>query len=253
MIDPFGAPQSMLVLGAGSDIAAATVTRLAATGRLERVVLAARSSGELAAEAARLRDLGVPDVRTTMLEASDPDAVATVVSAAFDDGDLDVVLVAFGVLPDQQRALADPAIAIASAQVNYVGALAASLHAANALRHQGHGVLVVLSSVAAERARVSNFVYGSAKAGLDALCMGLSEHLRGSGASVLIVRPGFVHSKMTRELKPAPMATTPEAVAQAIARHLSGGSRVIWVPARLRVVMSVLRHLPQPVFRRLPL
>ena len=253
MIDPFGAPQSMLVLGATSDIAAATVTRLAATGRLERVVLAARSSGALAAEARRVRALGVPDVRTSTLEASDPEAVATVVASAFDDGDLDVVLVAFGVLPDQQRALTEPAIALASAQVNYLGASAASLHAVNALRHQGHGVLVVLSSVAAQRPRASNFVYGSAKAGLDALCTGLGEQLRGSGGSVLIVRPGFVHSKMTCGLKPAPMATTPDSVAQAIAGHLSGGSRVIWVPARLRVVMWVLRQLPGPVFRRLPL
>jgi len=253
VIDALGAPQSILVLGATSDIAAATVTRLARGGRLDRVVLAARSADELAVEADRVRALGVADVRTAPLEASDPDAVATVVAAAFSGGDLDVVLIAFGVLPDQRRALADPAFAVASARVNYLGALSASLHAANALREQGHGVLVVLSSVAAERPRASNFVYGSAKAGLDALCTGLGEELRGSGASVLVVRPGFVRSKMTRGLKPAPMATTPEAVAEAIAIHLTGGSRTIWVPAQLRHVMSVLRHLPQPVFRRLPL
>lgn len=253
MIDALGAPQSLLILGATSDIAAATVTRLAAAGRLETVVLCARSAGQLSTEADRVRALGVPDVRTAPLEASDPANVAAAVSAAFSHGDVDVVLVAFGVLVDQPQALADPEIALASAQVNYLGAAAACLHAATALRAQGHGVLVVLSSVAAERPRASNFVYGSAKAGLDALCTGLGEQLRGSGATVLVIRPGFVHTKMTRDLPAPPLSSTPAAVAEAIANHLTSESRTVWVPSPLRAVMSVLRHLPRAIFRRLPL
>lgn len=177
--------------------------------------------------------------------------MATVVAAAFDDGDLDVVLVAFGVLPDQQRALTEPAIALASAQVNYLGASAASLHAANALRHQGHGVLVVLSSVAAQRPRASNFVYGSAKAGLDAFAQGVDQALHGSGARVLIVRPGFVRTKMTEGRPPAPFATSPEAVAAAIRAAVRTGSATVWVPRQLQLVMTAVRHLPRPVFRRL--
>ncbi|HET6876289.1 MAG TPA: SDR family NAD(P)-dependent oxidoreductase [Jatrophihabitans sp.] len=251
MIDALGAPQSMLVLGATSDIAAATVTRLAGTHRLERVVLAARSEDALAAEADRVRASGVSEVVPVRFEARDPDSVGSAVAQAFDGGDIDVVLVAFGVLPDQRRALADPPAAIDTMQVNYVGAAAACLHAAAALRHQGHGALVVLSSVAAERPRRSNFVYGSAKAGLDALATGLGDELRAAGVTVLVVRPGFVYTTMTRGMRAAPFPSTAADVAEAVARGLRGPSRTIWVPGELRPVMSVLRHLPRAVFRRL--
>src|SRR4029450_11965014 len=97
------------------------------------------------------------------------------------------------------------------------------------LRAQGHGTIVVLSSVAGERARRSNFVYGSTKAGLDAFFQGLGDSLVGTGASVMIVRPGFVHTKMTEGLDPAPLATTPEAVAEAIVRGLERGAQRGWV------------------------
>jgi decaprenylphospho-beta-D-erythro-pentofuranosid-2-ulose 2-reductase len=111
----------------------------------------------------------------------------------------------------------------------------------------------VLSSVAGERVRKANFVYGASKAGLDGFAQGLGDALAGSGASVLVVRPGFVHTRMTRGMKAAPLATTPSAVAEATAQALRKGRRTIWVPATLRPVLSVLRHLPGPVWRRLPL
>ena len=251
MIDALGAPQSMLVLGATSDIATATVTRLAGAHRLERVVLAARAPDALAAEVERVRALGVAKVVPVPLEARDPDSVAGAVGRGFAGGDVDVVLVAFGVLPDQRRALEDPSLALETMRVNYLGGAAACLHAAAALRCQGHGALVVLSSVAAERPRRSNFVYGSAKAGLDALATGLGEELRAAGVTVLVVRPGFVHTAMTRGMRAAPFATTPERVAESVAQGLRGPSRTIWVPGELRAVMAAVRHLPRPLFRRL--
>ena len=101
--------------------------------------------------------------------------------------------------------------------------------------------------------RKANFVYGSTKAGLDGFAQGLGDSLVGSGASVLVVRPGFVHSKMTAGMKSAPFATTPEKVADAVATGLRRGSRTVWVPGILRLVFSVFRHLPGPVWRRLPL
>ena len=253
MIDALGAPQSVLVLGATSDIAAATLGRFAQMGRLHRAVLAARDADALAQVAATVHASGVADVEQVPLEASDPDSVAAAVHAGFAGGDIDVMLVAFGVLPDQQRALAQPDLAVRAAQVNFVGAGVAALHAANALRRQGHGVLVVLSSAAGERPRRSNFVYGATKAGLDALCTGLGDELQGSGAAVMVVRPGFVRTKLTAHLQPAPLATSPDAVAEAIARHLTARSGTVWVPGALRPVMSVLRHVPRPIFRRLPL
>jgi decaprenylphospho-beta-D-erythro-pentofuranosid-2-ulose 2-reductase len=253
VIDALGAPQSVLVLGATSDIATATATRLAGFGRLRRAVLAARESAALDREARRVRDLGVADVTTATFDAHDPGSVRRVVAGAFAGGDIDVVLVAFGILPDQRDALQHPEIAVDNALVNYVGALAACMEAAGALRSQGHGTLVVLSSVAAERPRRSNFVYGSAKAGLDALATGLGDDLSGSGASVIVVRPGFVRTKMTADLRPAPLSTTPEVVAAAITGALRGGTATVWVPRPLRYVMAVLRHVPRTVFRRLPL
>jgi decaprenylphospho-beta-D-erythro-pentofuranosid-2-ulose 2-reductase len=121
------------------------------------------------------------------------------------------------------------------------------------LKAQGHGSLVALSSVAGERARRSNFVYGSTKAGLDAFYSGLTEALRPSGVTVTVVRPGFVHTKMTEGMKPAPLSTTPEAVAEIIVHAVRVKQELVWAPAPLRFVMSALRHVPRPIFRKLPL
>src|SRR5690606_18413325 len=113
--------------------------------------------------------------------------------------------------------------------------------------------IVALSSVAGERPRRSNFVYGSTKAGMDSFYTGLGEALREVGGRVLVVRPGFVRSKMTEGLEDAPLATTPEAVADAVVDAVRSGREQIWVPATMRVVMSGLRHVPRALFRRLPI
>jgi len=168
-------------------------------------------------------------------------------------GDFDVVIVAFGVLGDQTKAENDAAAALDIVQTNYTGAVSIGVPLAQRMREQGHGTLVLLSSVAGERARRSNFIYGSSKAGVDAFYQGLGDSLVGSGARVMIVRPGFVHTKMTEGMDSAPLSTTPEAVADAIVHGLARGREVVWVPSTLRFVMSGLRHLPRAVFRRLPI
>jgi decaprenylphospho-beta-D-erythro-pentofuranosid-2-ulose 2-reductase len=138
------------------------------------------------------------------------------------------------------------------AQVNYTAAVSVGVALAERLRAQGHGALVAFSSVAGERARRSNFVYGSTKAGMDAFYSGLTEALRPSGVGVTVVRPGFVHTRMTEGRKPAPLSTTPEAVAAVVVDAVRNRRELVWAPAPLRVLMSVLRHLPRAVFRRLP-
>lgn len=251
MKDAFGTPQSLLVLGGSSEIALATARRLVAR-RTRTVHLAGRAGPALEAGAAALRDIGA-DVHTHAFDALDPDSHPEALGKLFTDGDIDMVLLAFGVLGDQERDEADPLAAVRVAQTNYTGAVSAGLVCAAALERQGHGSLVVLSSVAGERARRANFIYGSSKAGLDAFAQGLGDALYGTGVHVLVVRPGFVRSRMTAGMKEAPLATTPEAVAEAIETGLRRRSETVWVPGTLRVVMSALRHLPRPVFRRLPL
>ena len=121
------------------------------------------------------------------------------------------------------------------------------------MRKQGHGSIVMLSSVAGERVRRANPVYGGTKAGIDGFAQGLGDALVDDGVHMLIVRPGFVASSMTAGLKPAPFATTPEKVADATLKGLRAKRRIVWVPSTLRYVFSVLRHMPGPVWRRLPL
>lgn len=250
MKDAFGTPQSLLVLGGTSEIALATARRLVAR-RTRTVWLAGRASPALDAAADGLRSLGA-DVRTVAFDALDSASHEEVLGKVFTEGDIDMVLVAFGLLGDQARDEADPMAAVRVAQTNYTGAVSAGLVCANALQSQGHGSLVVLSSVAGERARRANFIYGSSKAGLDAFTQGLGDALRGTGVHVMVVRPGFVRTKMTEGREETPLATTPEAVATAIEAGLRRRAEVVWVPGGLRVVMSALRHLPRAVFRRLP-
>ncbi|WP_234535449.1 decaprenylphospho-beta-D-erythro-pentofuranosid-2-ulose 2-reductase [Streptomyces shenzhenensis] len=251
MKDAFGMPQSLLVLGGTSEIALATARRLIAR-RTRTVWLAGRPSPALDQAAAQLRALG-PDVHTVPFDALDPESHETALGKVFADGDVDLVLLAFGILGDQATDEREPVSAVRVAQTNYTGAVSAGLVSARALQAQGHGSLVVLSSVAGERARRSNFIYGSSKAGLDAFAQGLGDALHGTGVHVMVVRPGFVRSRMTQGLPEAPMATTPEAVATAIEVGLRRRAEVVWVPGALRVVMSALRHAPRSVFRRLPM
>ncbi|MEU0284634.1 decaprenylphospho-beta-D-erythro-pentofuranosid-2-ulose 2-reductase [Streptomyces sp. NPDC052492] len=250
MKDAFGLPQSLLVLGGTSEIALAVARRLIAR-RTRTVWLAGRPSPGLDAAADQLRGLGA-EVRTVAFDALDPATHEEALGKVFAEDDVDMVLLAFGTLGDQARDERDPAAAVRVAQTNYTGAVSAGLVCAGALQAQGHGSLVVLSSVAGERARRANFIYGSSKAGLDAFAQGLGDALYGTGVQVMVVRPGFVRTRMTAGLPEAPLATTPEAVASAVELGLRRRSETVWVPGTLRLVMSALRHLPRGVFRRLP-
>ncbi|MEV7995190.1 decaprenylphospho-beta-D-erythro-pentofuranosid-2-ulose 2-reductase [Streptomyces sp. NPDC086077] len=251
MKDAFGLPQSLLVLGGTSEIALATARRLIMR-RTRTVWLAGRPSPALEEAAEGLRARGA-EVRTVAFDALDPESHETALGKVFAEGDIDMVLLAFGILGDQAQDEREPAGAVRVAQTNYTGAVSAGLVGARALQAQGHGSLVVLSSVAAERVRRANFIYGSSKAGLDAFAQGLGDALHGTGVHVMVVRPGFVRSKMTTGLAETPFATSPEAVATAVELGLRRRSETVWVPGALRLVMAPLRHVPRRVFRRLPM
>ena len=138
-------------------------------------------------------------------------------------------------------------------RVNFPGASSLLRERLRQLRHRGEGTLVLLSSVAAERSRASNPIYGAAKADLDALAQALSDAIASRRVRVLVVRPGFVKTRMTADLKQAPCATTPEVVAPATVAVRRGRVGTIWVPGRQRPIFAILRHMPRGIYRRLPL
>jgi decaprenylphospho-beta-D-erythro-pentofuranosid-2-ulose 2-reductase len=252
MDNALGEPQTILLLGGTSDIGLAIVRELLSSAA-RTVVLGCRNleKGELAAAGLR------HDALTVDVVAFDGAATDTheafVRDVAERHGDIDLAIVAFAQLGEGEATSSDVAAAAELATVNFTGAITATIAVANRMRAQGHGAIVVLSSVAGERVRKANAVYGATKAGVDGFAQGLGDGLAAEGVHVLVVRPGFVHSAMTQGLRPAPFATTPEKVAEVTAKGLRSGRRTVWAPGILRFVFMALRHTPGPVWRRLPL
>ena len=251
MRDALGAVQSVLVLGGNSEIALAIVDRLV-EGRTKRVLLGVRSPASATAAVSRLRASGADTVDTVVFDALDPASHSRVIADAVERiGDLDMIILAFGVLGDPAAMDADPMAAVEVAEVNYVGAVSAGLAAAARLREQGHGTILSITSVAGVRARADNYVYGSTKAGMDSFSQGLGDALVGTGARCVVVRPGFVHTRMTEGMTPAPFATTPDKIADAVISGLQKNREIIWAPAIMGPMFTVLRHLPRMVWRKL--
>jgi decaprenylphospho-beta-D-erythro-pentofuranosid-2-ulose 2-reductase len=251
--DAFGLPQSAVVIGGTSDIALAILSELVPRG-CTHIVLAGRDPGGLAKAADTLRTLGATTVVEVVCDASDMASAAPTVAAchrATPEG-IDLVLMAVGQLGQQEGDEGDPSRTAEMVGVNFAFPAAVLAGLADVLRRQGRGRIVVLSSVAGVRLRRANFLYGATKSGLDAYTRGLADALVGSGVRVHVVRPGFVHSKMTAHLSPAPFATTPDVVAQRVVRGLETNEDVIWAPSILRWVFGVFRLLPRSVWRKLP-
>ena len=241
----------VLILGATSGIAQAVARVYAAEG--VRLALVARSREHLTAVAA---DLGVRGAEVLLSRATDLcelDRHRTLLAEAETalDG-LDVVLVAHGVLPDQKACEGEPRLAAASWEVNFVSAASLLEAAAERLAAAGRGTLGVLSSVAGERGRADNYVYGAAKAALTAYASGLGHRLRGTGVTVVTIKPGPVDTPMIagRNL-PRGLVADVDVAGRQIHRALERGQRVVYVPGRWRWIMAVLRALPLRLFERL--
>jgi decaprenylphospho-beta-D-erythro-pentofuranosid-2-ulose 2-reductase len=250
--DALGRPRTAVVLGGGSDIGRSISLALAGAGT-RTFVLTARDPSSLDGVAADLLAAGASTVERVALEATDLGAHEAAVEELFHraGADVDLVVIAFGVLGDQSRDERSAPDAVEVAIVNYVAQVSVGTLVADRLRSQGHGAIVALSSVAAERPRRFNYVYGSSKAGMDAFFNGMGDALAGTGVHVLVVRPGFVKTKMTAHMKPAPLAVTAADVAAAVVTGLRERRSLVWVPPPVRAVMVVLRHLPRPLFRRI--
>lgn len=248
MNDATGRPQTILLLGGGSEIGLAIVERLC--GRARAVLLAGRAPERFDGARRRLLDRGAASVEGIEFDAAEPASHAAFAERVFERlEDIDLVVVAFGVLGPPPES-GDPADDAGVIGTNLAGAVSVLSALAPGLRAQGHGTVIVLSSVAGIRVRADNLVYGASKAGLDGFALALGERLRDSGVRVLVVRPGHVRTKMTAGMSEAPFATTPQRVAAAVVAGLRGRGRIVWTPPILRPVMLVLRHLPAPLFRR---
>lgn len=250
MRDALGEVQSVLVLGGGSDIGRALCLRLI-QGRCRTVILAGRPEDGMEAVAEDLRAAGAARVEIRHWEATDVDSHPKVIGEVFDEfGDIDLVYAPAGILGSQEAFDADPSFAATAVQINFGGLVSASLVVADRMRRQGHGMLILMSSVAGLRARKDNYVYGSTKAGLDAFAQGLGDALMGSGVRVMVVRPGFVHTKMTEGMTAAPFSTTPEKVADLIVAGMAKGAEVVWAPPVLAFLFFAFRLLPRAVWRK---
>lgn len=254
MNDATGMPASAVVLGGDSELAVAVLAKLA-TRRLERVVLAGRNEEALARRCAELVALGINEVRAVHFDATDHerhDALASELSGEL--GDIDLVIMATGALDRAGTNELTSAEVARSIDTNFTGPAAALFGFARVLRRQGHGTLVAFSSVAAVRVRRANFVYGSAKAGLDGFCQGLQDELDAarSGVRLMIVRPGFVHTKMTAGMAPQPFASESDVVADAVVRGLETSAAMVVVPAALGPLSVLMRLVPRALWRRLP-
>lgn len=242
--------RTALVLGATSDIAMAIVAELALHG-LSHAVLAARDPGAAESAARALApQLRIDAVAWDALEVEGHRALLDRAAASL--GPIDLVVCAVGMLGHHAGASMGPVDVDHMVRTNFAGPAAALAAAGQHLADQRSGTIVVLSSIAGVRARRSNYVYGSSKAGLDVFAQGLDDALVGTGARCLIVRPGFVRSRMTRGLDPAPFSTDPETVARAtVAALRRGRSGIVSVPAVLGPLFAVLRNAPRPLWRRI--
>jgi decaprenylphospho-beta-D-erythro-pentofuranosid-2-ulose 2-reductase len=248
-----GNPQHVLVLGGSSEIGGAILGRLAERQPL-RALLLGRDTDRMRHIADEVTDTGASMAEVDHLDAENLASHAETITEAFRRLErVDLVVHCVGFLGAQRGLDADPDELTRVLSVNFVGAGSLLWHALRALRDQGHGTLMLLSSAAAERPRASNAPYGAAKAGLDALAQGLADGLAGTRVRVVVIRPGFVSTRMTAGLPKAPFAVSADAVAQSVVGALESGAQTVWVPGLLRYVFAALRHLPRPLYRRLPL
>jgi len=243
---------TVLVVGGRSEIGLAVAQRLVRHGATT-VILAARRAADLDDEIGALRQAGATAVHAVEFDADDiAGHEAFLNDVVTQHGPLNTVVTAFGILGDQAQAEKDAGHAVQIVHTDYVAHVSILTHLANLLRANGHGQLVVFSSVAGVRVRRANYVYGSAKAGLDGFASGLADALAGSGVRLLLVRPGFVIGRMTHGMSPAPLSSTPDQVADATVAALRKGRGEVWVPGLLRPVFALMRLVPRPIWRRLP-
>ncbi len=259
VLDAVGNPQTILLLGGTSEIGLAICERYLQNAHA-RILLAdlpdhPRKDDAIAAMTAA----GAKSVEWIDFDGTESDSHPAVIDQAFAGGDVDVAIVAFGLLGDAEELWQNQRKAVQIAEINYTAAVSVGVLLGEKMRAQGFGLIIAMSSVAGERVRRSNFVYGSTKAGLDGFYLGLGEALREFGVRVLVIRPGQVRTSTTiahwkaAGTKEAPLTVDKEYVANLAVTASARGKELVWAPGAFRYMMMVLRHIPRPIFRKLPI
>jgi decaprenylphospho-beta-D-erythro-pentofuranosid-2-ulose 2-reductase len=253
VLDAVGNPQTILLLGGTSEIGLAICERYLQNAHA-RILLAAMPDDPGRDDAvAQMKAAGARSVELIDFEATDSESHPKTIEQAFAGGDVDVAIVAFGILGDAEELWQNQRKAVLAAEINYTAAVSVGVLLGEKMRAQGFGQIIAMSTVAGERVRRSNFVYGSTKAGLDGFYLGLGEALREFGVRVLVIRPGQVRTRMSAHVKEAPLTVDKEYVANLAVTASAKGKELVWAPGAFRYVMVVLRHIPRSIFRRLPI
>ncbi|RAV33589.1 SDR family NAD(P)-dependent oxidoreductase [Corynebacterium heidelbergense] len=241
--------QRIAVFGATSEIGE-HVARLLAPGNT--MVLAGRRVEALQTTAAELRSAGADDVEVVFFEATDTAAQRDLIAQIQTGGPIDIALAMFGVLGDQAAAERDGEEVYRVLHTDFTAQAVLLTELARAMEPRDRGTIVAFSSIAGARVRRPNYVYGSAKAGLDGFCQGMQDALAPTGLRLLVVRPGFVIGRMTEGMSPAPMSSTPETVARATVAAISSDATDVWIPRKLGVLARILPLVPRWLWRRAP-
>ena len=253
VLDAVGNPQSVLLLGGTSEIGLAICERYLRDAPA-RIILAALPDDPGREDAVdQMKRAGAKSVTVVDFDALDTASHPAVIDECFSAADVDVAIVAFGLLGDAEDLWQNQRKAVQIAEINYTAAVSVGVLLGEKMRHQGYGRIIAMSSAAGERVRRSNFVYGSTKAGLDGFYLGLGEALKEYGVGVLVIRPGQVRTRMSAHVKEAPLTVDKEYVAELAVTASAKGKELVWAPGAFRYVMMVLRHIPRPIFRKLPI
>lgn len=241
-----------LIIGATSAIAQATARLFAEAG--DALFLVARNTDNLAAIADDLKVRGASSVHTRQLDMLDYDRHKTTIDAAIKELEgLDLVLIAHGSLSDQKACEQSFELTREEFETNALSTISLLTYLANCFEQQNHGTIAVISSVAGDRGRQSNYVYGSAKSTLTIFLQGLRNRLHKSGVSVITIKPGFVDTPMTRSFRKGALWATPEQIARNIDTSVSKGKDIVYAPSFWYLIMTIITLIPERVFKRLHL
>lgn len=241
-----------LIIGATSAIAQATARLFAEAG--DALFLVGRNNENLRAVADDLNVRGASAVHTEVLDLLDYERHNAVINAAIAAlNGLDLVLIAHGTLPDQKACEKSFALTQKEFEINTLSTISLLNHLANYFEEEGHGTIAVIASVAGDRGRQSNYVYGSAKGAVSIFLQGLRNRLDKSGVNVITIKPGFVDTPMTSAFEKGALWVTPEKIAKDIFSAIQKSRNVVYVPFFWKYIMLVIKAIPEALFRKMTL